>query len=458
MNRTIDMKDMMEAIKRRWILFFCLILLFCLGGGWVGYSIPPAFEAETDLLVNSRKTSEGNLVPTMSEIETNIRLIQTYTQIMKSDRLISEVNEELGNLYSKSDLLNSVKINSGNGSQIITIIARAKTPEQAALLANKYAFIFQEEIRTLMNLDNITILNDVIETDTKMIKPLLLFYLVISFVTGFLISLTVIIVEEVYYPVLNNERKIERALDIPLIGSIYTRLKKNRKTNNLGGIDNSIATASEFPRAVDEDFNKLATNVHYLINQKQVKIIMMTSFEPKVGKTFVGSTLAARLAMDGQKTLFIDADLRKSDGRLLFNLPERKGLTSVISGFYKLDDVIQKTGTDNLFFISTGPIPLNSVKFLLAEEMGKLLDELKELFDVIVIDTPALSVADGFNMLPFVDGCILITHAKRTKEEKALHYLRSLERVNAAILGVVLNGKGKGKRKRIGKKRIHPSY
>ncbi len=442
MSRTVDMKDLMDAIKRRWILFLCLILLFCLGGGWIGYSIPPVYEAKTDLLVNSTKKNEQNVVLTMSEIETNIRLIQTYAQIMKSDRLISKVNAEIGDVYSKSELLNKVKIDSGNGSQIITIIARENTPEKAALLANKYAFVVQGEIRTLMNLNNITILNDVIGTDTKMIKPVMLFYPVISFVIGLLIFLTVIIVEEVYFPVLNTERKVERALDIPLLGSIYAKVKKNQETNNLGGINNSIATVSEFPRAVNEDFNKLATNVHYLINQKQVKIIMMTSSGSKEGKTFVGSTLAVRLAMDGQKTLFIDADLRRADGRLLFNLPERKGLTSVVSGFYKLDEVIQKTGTENLSFISTGPIPLNPVKFILADTMENLLDELKDLFEVIIIDAPALSVADGFNLLPFVDGCIYITHSKRTKEEKALYYLRSLEKVNATILGVVLNGKG----------------
>ncbi len=80
----------------------------------------------------------------------------------------------------------------------------------------------------------------------------------------------------------------------------------------------------------------LAANIHYLIKQKEVKTIMVTSSEFRDGKTFVGCNLAVKLAMNGQKTLFIDADLRKSDGRILFDLPERKGLTSIISGLYEI--------------------------------------------------------------------------------------------------------------------------
>ena len=199
----------------------------------------------------------------------------------------------------------------------------------------------------------------------------------------------------------------------------------------------------QFVRAKNEDFSKLAANIHYLTKQKNVRTIMVTSLEVGDGKTFIGCNLAVKLALNGQKTLFIDANLRKSDSRLVFNLPERKGLTSIISGYYEKDQVIQETSTDNLSFLSTGPLPPNPAQFLQSKAMINMIEELKEQFDVIIIDTPALTKADAISLLPTVDGCIYVADAYKTREDKALQSLESIKKVGGAILGVVLNSRVK---------------
>lgn len=439
------MTDLMQAVRRRWMIFFGIILVSTLIGGWIGYTIPRTYEAKTDLLVNSMGKVEENSAPTMGEIETNLRLIETYTDIFTSNRLVSEVKIVLGDSYTKPEVAKKVKLETGNGSQIITIITRDSTPEKAAKLANTYALTFQEEIQTLMNLDNITILKEVIVgTDTKMIKPFTFYYLIVSLGIGFLISIAVVLIGEVYFARLNTERKVEKSLGIPFLGSILMKKEKNSNSHYYNGDFESVTPRVQFPNAEKEDFNKLAATIHYLKKQKKVKTIMITSSGAGEGKTFIGSNLAVKLAMDGQKTLFIDADLRKSDGRLLFNLPERKGLTSVISGFYELDTIIQETGIENLSFIGTGPLPLNPVKFIIADGMEKLLDDIKVLFDVVIIDSPPLTVADGISLIQAVDGCIYVTHVKKTTEVNALKYLEYLKNVNATLLGAVLNGSRKG--------------
>ncbi|MBO1914232.1 hypothetical protein J4G37_56615, partial [Microvirga sp. 3-52] len=109
----------------------------------------------------------------------------------------------------------------GNGSQIIKITATEKTPEKASALANVYATTFQDEIMTLMKLDNITILNDVKpEVDTKKIELSLPFYIVISFIGATLICLSVVIVREVYFPFLDSKQKVEETLETPFLGTI----------------------------------------------------------------------------------------------------------------------------------------------------------------------------------------------------------------------------------------------
>ncbi|MBO1910607.1 CpsD/CapB family tyrosine-protein kinase, partial [Microvirga sp. 3-52] len=257
-----------------------------------------------------------------------------------------------------------------------------------------------------------------------------------------LICLSVVIVREVYFPFLDSKQKVEETLETPFLGTIVAPTSRWKKLKNIKKGQEHI-TDMQFFRAEDEDFSKLAANIHYLTKQKSVKTIMVTSLEVGDGKTFIGCNLAAKLALNGQKTLFIDANLRGSDSRKRFNLPDRKGLTSIISGYYEKNQVIQDTSTDNLSFLSTGPLPPNPAQFLQSKKMTKMLDELKEQFDVIIIDTPALTKADTISLLPSVDGCIYVADASKTHEEKAFQSLESIKKVGGAILGVVINSKVK---------------
>lgn len=444
MKRTMEMKDLIKAFKNQIKIIFSIILIVTICGGVIGYLIPPTFEAETDLLINSIAGNSTSSTSVMSEIETNLRLIETYKQIMKSDHMIGKVNSALGNSYTKASLAGQVKIDAGNGSQIIKIIATEKTAERATTLANAYATTFQEEIKTLMKLDNITILNDVRPgIDTKSIELPLPFYIVISFISAALICLSVVIVKEIYFPFLDSKLKVEETLETPLLGTIIAPTNRRRKFRMISKSSNFFLSDEHFVRAKHEDFSKLAANIHYLTKEKSIRTIMLTSLEVGDGKTFIGFNLAIKLALNGQKTLFIDANLRKSDSRMLFNLPERKGLTSIISGYYEIDKVIQETNTDNLSFLSTGPLPPNPAQFLQSKAMAEMLDELKEQFEVIIIDTPALTKADSISLLPTVDGCIYVADASKTPEDKALQSLESIKKVGGAILGVVLNNKVK---------------
>ena len=109
MKRTMDMKDLVKAFRKQMKTVIGIILLVTACGGVIGYSIPPTFEAETDLLINSTGESSSSSAAVMSEIETNLRLIETYKQIMKSDRMIGKVNAALGGSYTRASLASTGK-------------------------------------------------------------------------------------------------------------------------------------------------------------------------------------------------------------------------------------------------------------------------------------------------------------------------------------------------------------
>ncbi|WP_260858125.1 polysaccharide biosynthesis tyrosine autokinase [Bacillus sp. FJAT-22090] len=424
--------------KRKIIIFF--VLLFTLGGGSVYFTIPPVFEVRTDLLINNTTRTNQSTVLQANEIDTNLRLIETYKQMLKSDRMISKVNSELERPYSKGTITNNVKIETSNNSQIITIVVNEETPEAAALLANIYAETFQKQVNELMNLDNINILKEVsAKTDVTMVKLSAILYYFISFGISLLICVVFILFKEFHMTNLNTVIKTERSLGIPSLGKISFLKSTKKVKKRVKNVQFKLLQNLNNPSNLIEEFRDLRANVQYQMEQKKIKAFMVTSSSAGDGRSTMSGNLAIVMAMDGKKTVFIDADLRKPDGRKLFNLPERKGLTSTIVSDYKLEEIIQQTSIENLSFISAGPIPPNSAEILSSTKMKKVIEELKLSFDAIIFDTSPLSVTDALSLSSLVDGCLFVVNATNTKEGLARKNMSRLIRVGTTFLGSVLN-------------------
>ncbi|WP_432360351.1 polysaccharide biosynthesis tyrosine autokinase [Sporosarcina sp. UB5] len=423
MNEDIGINDLITAIRKRMKRIILLAILFLVCGGLIGYFIPPTYEAKIDLLVNS--VVESRTSPQMAEIDTNLRLIETYKQILKSDRMVNKVNAKLENIYTKTDFAKKIKFESNDRSQIITIVAHDKTAERTANLANTYAETFQDEIGMLMNFDNVTILKEVVaDSDTKIINYSPILYATFALFLSVVASLAIIIAKEVYYPLIDSTEKVEKILQLHPLGHM---------TKELGSSDRLTGIYQNFS-------SNLAVNVHYYCRQQGIKTIMMISPDSGEWKTFIAEHLAVAVASNNIKTVFVDVDYRKLDGFAKpFNLPSRKGLTSVILGQQKLQDVIQQTKHENLFFIGTGSLLPNPTMFLISKKMEKIIAELESEFDLIIIDTPNLSVPDAINLLPLVHGTIFVINAQTTTKKKALESLHTLKKFNGKILGAILH-------------------
>lgn len=435
MYNHLDMKEILRLFKTKWKMMILVVSLCFAIGGVVSYTIPPTYIAKTDLLVNYTMPENESTPLQSSDIEMSLRLIETYKHMLKSDRMLSQVIGELNETYTKSELLNKVSIESGNNSQIITIVAQEDTAEKSATLVNTYATTFQEQVEMLMNIRNITILNEVsVDSGIKKVELSLILVVAISLIIGFIITAMIIIIQEFYFTKLNTVSKIEGSLKIPNLGTLP--IIKNKKWNNRRRKLISVMASS---LELTDEFRRIRANVQFQMTEKSIQTILVTSPVFGEGKSLISSNLATVMAMDGKKTVFIDADLRTPIGRHLFDLPERKGLTSIVSGDFQLNEIIQHTETENLYFISAGPIPPNPAEVLSSTKMKNLLTVLKEQFDVIIIDTPPLVVADCLGLSTMVEGCLYVIDAERTKEKVANKSLGQLQKVGVPILGTILN-------------------
>ncbi|MBY0753926.1 CpsD/CapB family tyrosine-protein kinase [Clostridium sardiniense] len=189
-----------------------------------------------------------------------------------------------------------------------------------------------------------------------------------------------------------------------------------------------------------ESYRVLRTNIQYSSIDKKIKRMLVTSSEPGEGKSTTTGNLALTFSQDEKRVLLIDCDLRKPSIHKKFRVSNNIGLSDVILDNSKLDKALIKRN-DYLDILPAGKVPPNPSELLGSKALENLLDELGKKYDVIILDTPPVhAVTDAQILSTKVDGVILVVRAERTKKESVISAKAALDKVNANILGTVLNG------------------
>lgn len=188
-----------------------------------------------------------------------------------------------------------------------------------------------------------------------------------------------------------------------------------------------------------EAYKTLRTNVEF--SGDNIRVVAVTSCTPNEGKSSIAYELAMSFAQNGKKTLIIDADLRKSVMiRKHFKGKVRYGLVHYLVGKYKFDDVCCETNVKNLYMAFAGPVPPNPSELLGNQRFKTLLDEAKEQYDMIIVDTPPLgSVIDSAIVAKQCDGVMLVIASGEISYRFAQKVKEQLEKAECRILGCILN-------------------
>lgn len=191
---------------------------------------------------------------------------------------------------------------------------------------------------------------------------------------------------------------------------------------------------------VAESYRTLRTNIQYSSFDKEYKVIVVTSSDPSEGKSTTAGNLALSMAQDDKKVILIDCDLRKPSLHKKFKISNLVGLSDVIIGKTDLVKAVNRYNK-NLVILTSGKIPPNPSEMLSSKTMENLLETLKESFDYIILDTPPVqAVTDSQILSTKADGTILVVRAEKTKRESVQNAVNLLKKVNANIIGTVLNG------------------
>ncbi|WP_297520177.1 CpsD/CapB family tyrosine-protein kinase [uncultured Clostridium sp.] len=198
---------------------------------------------------------------------------------------------------------------------------------------------------------------------------------------------------------------------------------------------------------ITEEYKTLRTNIQYSSYEKKLEVILVTSSNPKEGKSTTAGNLLISLAQDNKKVIIIDCDLRRPTIHKKFKLSNNSGLSEVIVGRSKFHECVQEY-SENIDILTAGKIPPNPSELLGSRTMRKLIEKLKEFYDYIIIDTPPLlSVTDAQILSSMVDGVVFVVRANKTKKDDILQAKKNLERVSANVIGTILHGVSKKENK-----------
>ncbi len=196
------------------------------------------------------------------------------------------------------------------------------------------------------------------------------------------------------------------------------------------------------PFQYQEAYKSLRTNLKFVSLNGDYKKIVITSAIPGDGKSTVAVNLAVSMAEAGSRVLLVDCDMRKPilHKYLRISKSASVGLTGVLSGAGKLEDSIVRFSDIGIHVLTAGAIPPNPAELLGGPKMQALVREMEKLYDIILFDTPPVSVVtDAAVLSQFADGVIMVIRQKHATIEQAQLAKRNLETVNANLIGVVMN-------------------
>ena len=217
MEKTLDLSMFITALKKNCKLFILIPVVFVVISLLITiFLMKPKYEANTQVLVNQKESNEQYRA---QEVQSNIQLVNTYSEILKSPRILEDVAKKDKNL-SASEIGNMLTVTKQADSQILNVSVENHSKADAERIANEIVSVFSKDMPKIMDIDNVSILSKADGTASK-VSPNLSQNLAIGLVLGLVLTIVIIIFKELFDRRIKTEEDVIRELDIPVLGSIH---------------------------------------------------------------------------------------------------------------------------------------------------------------------------------------------------------------------------------------------
>jgi len=284
-----------------------------------------------------------------------------------------------------------------------------------------------------LHVNNISI-TDRAEIPKRPVKPKVALNTLLAVIMGLVGGISLGFFVDYLDNTIKSSQDVKEILQLHFLGSIANLQQDDELKKDKIILLEPNSSVSESYRAIRTEIYRLITHGDY------VKTILITSAEPRAGKTMTVSNLGIALAQRANRTLLVDSDLRKPQLNKIFNMKRDRGLSEYLLGEQDASSIIKNTDIDNLKVVTSGRIPYNSTEILIPGKIEEFIKNLADRFDFILFDSPPItSISDAVILADVVDGLIYVVRSGKSIVPINLGTKERLQNTKAKILGVVLN-------------------
>lgn len=446
---SIDLIALFYAILERfWLVVICAIVGTVMMW-WFANRDVMIYTATAKLyIVNSDKGIS------ISNLQLGTALTMDYQEVFRTWEVHEMVIDELDLPYTYEQMQSMLRVSNPEDTRILYIRFSHTDPELAARIANAYAKAAKKFIINTMRGEEPSNFSIALQPSVgyAVSKPK---YMAEGFLGGSAIAIAILTVMFLLDRGPRSPESISTYGGIPTL-AIFPHKDKEKLRKHSAEAEASFMAgggSGDCPRlmicnfpALDyvsmEAMNTLCTNLAYC--GEGIRKIMITSRYASEGKSYISMNLMRTLCSLGRCVVLVDADLRASgiraDYQLRYQTKEHNGLSEYLSGRCSISEALYETNVNGAWMIPAGHEAPNPLQLLDTDRMRQLMDWLSEQFDIVLLDTPPVSVlVDAVALGKFCDGALLVVGYRKGKQEEIGEAVRQIKQSGCRMLGAVLN-------------------
>ena len=427
----MELKDVLQAVRSAWWWPVTGALVGLALGGLLGWSATPLYSSSTQLFV-----SVAGGTDTSSAYAGNLfsqQRVTSYAQLLTGEALAEDVVDELNLDLTPEQVAGMVSASALPDTVILQATVTDTSAERARAIAEALGRQFTERVTELeadVSAVKVTTVQPPVLNPSP-ISPSVGRNLAFGGVLGLLSGLGLALARSRLDNTVKTGDDVQTLTGSGVIGTVLEDAKLDEQ---------HIVTTRDVHSPSSESFRAIRTNLQFLNVDNPPKVIVVASSVPGEGKSTLAVNLSTALAHSGSRVMLVEADLRRPRVTAYMGLVGGAGLSNVLAGTAELSEVTQLWGDGKLSVLGAGPMPPNPSELLGSAHMRGLLDRLREENDFVVIDAPPLlPVTDAAVLSVAADGCLLVTRYGSTRRDQLAEAVNVLGRVDAKLLGVVLN-------------------
>lgn len=409
--------------RRKWVIVATFTVLVAVTAVASKTVLPKVYESSATLWISQRQD-----VAAFDAVQASQVLARTYSDIIASDNVAGRVASRMPFQTTGPAVKQRMTFEPVSETQLLKITATDGDAQRAKLYANTYAAAFIQYSRERLGKinDSTVTLADPASLPVAPARPKPTLYTMLAAVLGVIVGCMLAFLVEFLDRRVHSLDELQEVLGVPVLCPVPRRSQRNAQSQI----------------AFDESFRFLRANLQFARTDRPLRSLTITSPSDGEGKTTTSVNLARAFAESGQRVVVIEGDLRRPGlTTQLFDGKARSfpvGLSNYLVRGASLDDIIQPTADPNILLVPAGPIPPNPSTLL---DSGRLpFEELARRGDVVIIDTPPLSVgADASLLASRSDGCLLVVDIDRSRKPALKRALEQLQVANVDLIGVVAN-------------------